>query len=101
MMEGEMQAIIAGEKHTVGVGESLFLPRGIPHQLMNESGGPAHYLLLCTPSGFEGFLEEGGHILAPGELLQAPSAEDIERLKSAAPRYGISLLSEWPAASKT
>jgi quercetin dioxygenase-like cupin family protein len=101
MMEGEMRAIIAGKEHTVGAGESIFLPRGIPHQLMNSTGGPAHYLLLCTPSGFEGFLEEGGYALAPGELIQPPSAKDIDRLKSAAPRYGISLLPEWPTTSTT
>ena len=77
-------------------GESIFLPRGIPHQLMNESGAPAHYLLLCTPAGFEVFLEEGGHALARGEILRHPSTEDIERMKTAAPRFGITLLVDWP-----
>ena len=60
MMLGEMRAIIAGEEHLIKGGESIFLPRGIPHQLMNESGAPAHYLLLCTPGGFEGFVKEAG-----------------------------------------
>jgi mannose-6-phosphate isomerase-like protein (cupin superfamily) len=100
MLEGTMGAIIAGEAHTISAGESIFLPRGIPHQLINQSGAPAHYLLLCTPGGFEGFLEEGGHEQAPGELPQPPSAADIERLKAAAPRYGITLLASWPTAEK-
>jgi len=99
MLQGEMQAIIAGKGQTIEAGESVFLPRGIPHQLINVSGAPAHYLLICTPGGFEGFLEEGGHTLAPGELPQPPSAEDIERLKAAAPRYGITLFADWPAGS--
>lgn len=96
IMEGEMRAIIAGEEHLLNAGESIFLPRGIPHQLMNESGAPAHYLLLCTPAGFEGFLAEGGHELAPGEIPERPSATDIERMKAAAPRFGITLLANWP-----
>ncbi|MDQ2832781.1 MAG: cupin domain-containing protein [Acidobacteriota bacterium] len=95
MLEGEMRALIAGEEQSVRVGETIFLPRGVPHQLMNSSGLPMHYLLLCTPSGFEGFLAEGGHLRAPGEAPQAPSPEDIERMKAAAPRFGITLLAGW------
>ena len=95
MLEGEMLAIIAGKEQSVRAGETVFLPRGVPHQLMNISGQPTHYLLLCTPSGFEGFLAEGGHVSAPGEQLQAPSPEDIERMKAVAPRFGITLLTGW------
>jgi len=90
-----MRAIIAGKEQSVSAGETVFLPRGVPHQLMNVSGHPTHYLLLCTPSGFEGFLAEGGHLRAPGEEVQAPSPGDIERMKAAAPRFGITLLAGW------
>ncbi len=100
ILEGEMQAIINGEEQSLKAGESIFLPRGIPHQLMNVSGAPAHYLLLCTPGGFEGFLEEGGHALAPGEAIRPTSAADIERLKVAAPHFGITLLASWDVAVK-
>ena len=54
MLQGEMRAIIAGHETTIKAGEALFLPRGVAHQLMHENGAPAHYLLLCTPGGFEG-----------------------------------------------
>ena len=95
MLKDEMGAIIAGEEQLVKAGETVFLPRGVPHQLMNVSGLPTHYLLLCTPSGFEGFLAEAGHLRASGEQPQMPTAEDIERMKVAAPRYGITLLPGW------
>lgn len=95
VIEGEMSAIIASVEHSLKAGESIFLPRGIPHQLMNESGDVAHYLLFCTPGGFEGFLEEGGHALEPGETLRPPTTADIERMKVAAPRFGITLLAGW------
>src|SRR5271157_5873093 len=89
LLEGEMKAIIAGKEQSIKAGESIFMPRGIPHQLMNVSGAPAHYLLICTPSGFEGFIAEGGHLRAPGEEVVPPSAADVERVKEAAPRFGI------------
>jgi quercetin dioxygenase-like cupin family protein len=95
IIEGEMQAILAGKEHTIHAGESIFLPRGIPHQLKNTSGLPAHFILLCTPSGFEGFLAEGGHLRAPGEEVEPPTPADIERLKAAAPKYGITMLPGW------
>lgn len=95
VMEGEMRAIIAGKPVTVKAGHAAFLPRGVPHQLMNVSGAPTHYLLICTPSGFEGFLAEGGHERAADEEVKPPTAEDISRLKSAAPKYGITLLPAW------
>jgi quercetin dioxygenase-like cupin family protein len=99
VMQGAMRAIIAGEEHSLEAGESIFLPRGIPHQLMNESGSPAHYVLLCTPGGFEDFLAAGGHALTPGEIPQPPLPADIERMKAAAPRFGITMLANWTAGS--
>jgi quercetin dioxygenase-like cupin family protein len=101
IIEGKMQAIIAGEQYVLQSGESIFLPRGVPHQLMNQSGASARYLLLCTPGGFEGFLSDGGHTLASGEVPQPPSAADIERMKAAAPKHGIALLPNWPDAEET
>ena len=95
IIEGEMKALVAGKEQTIQAGESIFLPRGIPHQLMNTSGFPAHYMLLCTPSGFEGFLAEGGHVKTPNEIVGQPTPEDIERLKAAAPKFGITLLPAW------
>lgn len=95
VIAGEMQAIIAGETSIVKAGQAAFLPRGVPHQLMNVSGEPSHYMLICTPSGFEGFLAEGGHERKAGEEVKPPTGEDIARLKAAAPKFGITLLREW------
>jgi hypothetical protein len=95
MMEGEIQAIVAGETRTIRAGEAMFLSRGIPHQLINRSGQPVHYTLLCTPSGFEGFVAEGGYSRKSGEGVQPPTAEDVARMQDAAPRFGITLLPGW------
>jgi hypothetical protein len=86
-----------GEVRTLSPGDSMFLKRGIPHQLMNPGNRPVRYILIGTPSGFEQFLAEGGHELHKGEVVGPPSPADIERLKEAAPKFGITLLREWPA----
>lgn len=95
MLEGEMQAIVAGKVRTMRAGEAVFLPRGVPHQLLNDTGLPARYLLLCTPSVFENFLQDAGRPLGPEEIPSAPTADDIQRLREVAPKHGITLLPGW------
>jgi quercetin dioxygenase-like cupin family protein len=49
IIEGELTALIEGQPRRLTAGDSLFLPRGIPHQLMNMSGNPCRYILIGTP----------------------------------------------------
>jgi mannose-6-phosphate isomerase-like protein (cupin superfamily) len=100
VIEGQLTAIMDGEARTLSPGESAFLKRGIPHQLMNPGNRPVRYILIGTPSVFERFLTEGGRELRKGEVAGPPSPADIERLKAAAPRFGITLLRDWPPKSK-
>lgn len=95
VLEGELQAIVAGETRTVRAGEAVFLPRSVPHQLVNETGLRARYLLLCTPSVFEAFLQDAGQRLGVGESPPAPTIDDVQRLKAVAPAHGITLLPGW------
>jgi quercetin dioxygenase-like cupin family protein len=100
IIEGELTAVIDGQPQRLTAGESVFLRRGIPHQLVNISGSPARYILIGTPALFDRFLEEGGRQLPPDEVAEPPTAKEIERLREAAPRFGIILLSDWPAPSR-
>ncbi|MBP1882031.1 cupin domain-containing protein [Sinorhizobium mexicanum] len=95
IVKGELTAVIDGERRRLTAGESIFLPRGIPHQLMNMSGNPCRYILIGTPALFDRFVEEAGHELRPGEVAGPPTPEEIERLREASPRFGITLLSDW------
>ncbi|WP_214475627.1 cupin domain-containing protein [Mesorhizobium sp. dw_380] len=97
VVEGQLTAVVDGEVQTLSPGESLFLKRGIPHQLMNPGNQPVRYILIGTPSGFDQFLAEGGHELPKGEVAGPPTSGDIERLKAAAPKFGITFLRDWPA----
>ena len=95
IIEGELTALIGGEPRRLTAGESLFLPRGVPHQLLNVSGNPCGYILIGTPALFDRFLEEGGHELQPEEVVGPPTPEEIERLRAASPGFGITLLPDW------
>ena len=99
VIEGELTAVLDSQPRRLTSGESIFLPRGIPHQLTNMSGNPCRYILIGTPARFERFLEEGGHELQPNEIVGTPTPEEIERLREAAPRFGITLLPDWPHPS--
>ena len=97
IIEGELTAVIGGQPRRLTAGESIFLPRGIPHQLMNMSGNPCRYILIGTPALFDRFIEEGGHELQRGEVVGPPTSDEVERLRMAAPKFGIALLPDWPA----
>jgi len=99
VIEGELTAVIDGQPRCLTAGESIFMPRGIPHQLVNISGIPARYILIGTPALFERFLEAAGHELQPDEAVGPPTPVEIERLREAAPRFGITLLPDWPPRS--
>ncbi|MGK6315026.1 cupin domain-containing protein [Neorhizobium sp. DT-125] len=97
VIEGELTAVIDGEAHRLAAGQSVFLKRGVPHQLMNTSGRPARYILIDTPPLFDAFLEEAGHKLRQGEVVGPPTPEEIDRLRTASSKFGITLLPGWPA----
>lgn len=99
VLEGQLTAVVDGEARTLSPGESIFLKRGIPHQLMNPGNQPSRYILIGTPSVFERFLAEAGHEYRQGEVVGPPTPAEIEQLKAAAPRFGITLLPDWPARS--
>jgi mannose-6-phosphate isomerase-like protein (cupin superfamily) len=96
IIEGELTVVIDGKPRRLTAGESIFLPRGIPHQLINMSGNPNRYILIGTPALFERFVREGGRELQPDEIAGPPTSEEIERLREASPRFGITLLPDWP-----
>ena len=100
IIEGELTAVLDGQARRLTAGESIFLPRGIPHQLVNVSGTPAKYILVGTPALFERFLEAAGRELHPDDVVGPPTPNDIERLRQAAPKFGITLLPDWPPPSR-
>jgi mannose-6-phosphate isomerase-like protein (cupin superfamily) len=53
VLEGELTFHLGGDLVTVGAGEIAFAPGGEPHTFTNRGPADAHYLIVCTPAGFE------------------------------------------------
>ena len=97
ILEGELTAVLDGKPRRLSAGDSMFLPRGTPHQLVNMSGNPNRYILIGTPALFDRFVEEAGHERQPDEIVGPPTPEEIARLRAASPKYGVTLLPDWPS----
>src|SRR3954453_2516248 len=53
VLEGELTFPPGDELAIAGPGSLTFAPSGSHHTLANRSDGPARYLLVCTPGGFQ------------------------------------------------
>jgi mannose-6-phosphate isomerase-like protein (cupin superfamily) len=53
VVDGELTFKLDGELVTVGAGELAFAPGGEPHTFTNRGPAAAHFLIVCTPAGFE------------------------------------------------
>src|SRR3954470_23064094 len=51
VLEGTIQTRVGGEERTLGVGESIDIPRGTVHQMWNSGSAPARVLWRTSPGG--------------------------------------------------
>src|SRR6185295_19787201 len=70
VLEGQISFMVDGEIQELGAGQTIFLPRGIPHTFRVRSE-MARTLLYLTPAGFENYFRSLG---SPARSIQP--AED-------------------------
>ena len=88
VVEGEMAFVVDGKWMVAGPGTYAFGPRHLAHGFKVVSATPARLLLLCSPGGFEGFVND---------LRQPePAPPDMGLLVATAARYGIEILGPLP-----
>jgi quercetin dioxygenase-like cupin family protein len=92
VLDGELTVDIEGTLHTLRTGETLLLQRGTGHRLINCSDLTARYLVICAPAGFDEFVETCAEPLSAPFDPAPPSAAAKERMRAAAPIFGITLL---------
>jgi quercetin dioxygenase-like cupin family protein len=63
MLEGFGTFWVGDERHVVGEGGLVWLPRNLPHTYRIDSD-KAEMLTICTPGGLEGFFRTAGRDLA-------------------------------------
>lgn len=101
VLEGEIDCISGenGEDHRrAGPGETVFLPRDIPHGFRVQGDEPCRMLILVAPAGVEGLWLEAGEP-AP-ELTTPPQPDEPPDLEALAPlfeQYGLEALGPIPA----
>jgi Cupin domain len=87
---GELEVIVGDQVFVLREGDTLIAPRDIAHQLRNSGNTENHYLLIFSPSGFEGFLKETA-IPAPDDAVAPtkPPAVAVRNVHELAADYGI------------
>ena len=72
------------------------MPVGTPHSYKNESSRPAKMMLSVAPAGQEQMFFECGVPLPEGSSTALPpTKEEIEKLLTIAPKYGIEIKLPW------
>jgi quercetin dioxygenase-like cupin family protein len=87
VVDGQMLVACDGRTFTAQAGDTVFLPRGLPHTFkVPAHGGPARALLLVTPARFLGFIEAAGEP-APEAVMPPDQEYDIARTEALAADY--------------
>jgi quercetin dioxygenase-like cupin family protein len=90
VLEGEITFQVGGERIVATAGTFANMPVGTPHSFKNESDAPARMLISVAPAGLEQMFFEFGVPVAQGATTAPPpTREEIEKLLSVAPKYGI------------
>lgn len=53
VLDGELALQVGEELATAGASDLAFALGGVPHTLANRGPGPARFLIVCPPAGFE------------------------------------------------
>jgi mannose-6-phosphate isomerase-like protein (cupin superfamily) len=85
VLEGRHVVELGDEEFELGPGESIFLPRGIPHAQRRVVPGEGRQLVFILPGHFEGFFRE----LSAAE---AAGGADEEVYARASRAYGLTWL---------
>ena len=85
--EDELFHVLAGEhvvqlgerEHRLGPGDTIFLPRGVPHAQRRVVPGHGHLLVVTAPAGFEQFFRDLAAADEAGRLGPEAYADASER----------------------
>lgn len=91
VLEGEITFQIGEERLVAQPGTFANMPVGSLHSFKNETGKPAKMLISVAPAGLEEMFFEVGQPVQAGETPPHPTKEEIEKLLTVAPRYGIEI----------
>ena len=85
IIEGQFQVRCGEHDYTLGAGDTISLPKGVPHLFINSGHTTGRLLGIATPAGLEEFFEEIGDLFKRAEATR-------ERLLAVCNTYGIEYL---------
>ena len=93
VQDGEIEFQLDDRTFVATAGTFLHSPKGQLHRFTNTTATPAKMLVWTTPAGFEKFIAEVGKAVN-GEITLGPSLspEDLDKILTTAPKYGIEIL---------
>jgi mannose-6-phosphate isomerase-like protein (cupin superfamily) len=93
ILDGRFAFQVGEETRTVGPGEFVLAPRGVPHTFRNLEERPARKLALAWPAGLDRFfLEVGQPVDAEGSPATSPDSYAAARFVEAVAAYGMTIL---------
>jgi len=90
VLEGELTFRCGDDTIAARPGSCVFIPRGAPHTFVVEEG-PARFLSMCTPGGFERFFVAAGQ---PAEYAGLPpeTPPDVPLLKRVSEEFNADII---------
>jgi len=90
VLEGELTFRCGDDTISARPGSCVFIPRGAPHTFVVEEG-PARFLSMCTPGGFERFFVAAGQ---PAEYAGLPpeTPPDVPLLKRVSEEFNADII---------
>ena len=86
VLEGEMGVRVGDRVVRAAKGAFVLIPRGVVHTFWNVGPTPAKQLVIVSPAGFEGFLQE----------TDGASISDVDRYTAAAQKYNVEIVEPPP-----
>lgn len=78
VLDGRITAVVGDESFSIGPGDFLFMPKGVPHSLASESDSPPRLLFVSTPGGIEHLMDDLTDLMAAGHRRSSPEWQELE-----------------------
>ena len=80
---GKLDVTLGSDEYTLGFGEYLWLPRGVPHAFRNPYAEESRVMSVVSPAGLEAYYEALGAL--------PPGPKDLTKLKAIMDEFGIQM----------
>lgn len=82
-VKGQVEIELGGQRHVLGQGDSLLMPRGVPHVFRNPFEEETRIVAVVSPPGLENYYRELSNL--------PPGPRDMTLVARVMTRHGLSL----------